>query len=213
MPPDAYTKPSNVTIFSPVNGSVYTKNPILLSVNVTLPESPTASLTIIYSKVYQADWLQDSVMLYGNTGLENSIESQLPEPEHQYFQKTLNLTDIPNGKHNVTITSVAGGIYPANNFGIYRFSIDGSSTVAFTTNTQPSQTPPSPSPTPTPDISTDPSSSPSQTQQPTLEPSPSPIVDPPIWFTPTFALMLGAVIIITLVVARALIYFEKRKTN
>ena len=71
----------------------------------------------------------------------------------------------------------------------------------------------SPSPSPSIEPTQTPSTSPSPTQQPTSEPSPSPIVDPPIWFTPTFALMLGAVVIITLVVARALIYFEKRKTN
>jgi hypothetical protein len=37
--PDASTKPPKVTIFSPLNDSAYTENPITLSINVTLPES------------------------------------------------------------------------------------------------------------------------------------------------------------------------------
>lgn len=141
VPTDATTKPPKITLFSPLNGSVYTENTIPLSINVTLPESSTASLTIIYFIIYQADWLQNPIFLYANTGLENSIQSQMPGPEHQYFQKSLNLTDIPNGNHSITITAVAGGTYPAGSMSIYRFSINGTSTIFSNVNTQPSESP------------------------------------------------------------------------
>lgn len=141
VPPDATTKPPKITLFSPLNNSAYTENTIPLNINVTLPESSTASLTIIYSIIYQADWLENPIFLYTNTGLENSIQSQMPVPEHQYFQKSLNLTDIPNGNHSITITAVAGGTYPAGSMSIYRFSINGTSTIFFNVNTQPSESP------------------------------------------------------------------------
>jgi hypothetical protein len=173
VPPDATTKPSIITVFSPLNGSVYAISIIPLSVNVTLPKSSTASLTIIYSIIYQADWLQDQVFLYSNAGLENSIQSQMPGAEHQYFQKSLNLTNIPQGNHSITITAVAGGIYPAENMSQYRFYINGSSTVNFTIDTS------TPSPSLTPNLS------PSSTSNLSLTPSPS-VPEFPSWIVLPF---------------------------
>jgi hypothetical protein len=137
VPPDATTKPPEITVFSPLNDSVYTKNTIPLSINVTLPESATALGTIIYYITYQTDWQQKEVFLYLNTGLANSIESYPQNPENRYFQNSQNLTDMPEGNHSITITAVAGGFYPADNMGFYRFMINGSSSVFFTTDTLP----------------------------------------------------------------------------
>jgi hypothetical protein len=138
VPPDAFTKPPKITLSSPANGSVYTTNAILLSIHVDLPESSTASNTIIYYIRYQADWQQDEVSLYTNTGYSNSIESQIPLPEHHYFQGSQNLTGIPDGNHSIVVTVVAGGFYrKAGELGFYRFGINGSSSVTFTIDTAP----------------------------------------------------------------------------
>jgi len=51
VPPDAATKPPKVTVFSPINNSVFGSTPLNLDVNVTLPESSTALGTILYSVI------------------------------------------------------------------------------------------------------------------------------------------------------------------
>jgi len=135
--PDASTKPPKVTIFSPLNDSAYTENPIALSINVTLPESSTALGTILYYVIYQSDWQENETYLYVNKGYANSVESQIPGSQHQYFQDSQNLTDIPDGNHSIIITAVAGGWYPADNTGFYRFMINGSSSVSFVTDSLP----------------------------------------------------------------------------
>ena len=135
--PDASTKPPKVTIFSPLNDSAYTETPIPLSINVTLPESSTALGTILYYVICRSDWQENETYLYLNKGYDNSVESQIPGPKHQYFQDSQNLTDIPDGNHSITITAVAGGWYPADNMGFYRFMINGSSSVFFVTDSLP----------------------------------------------------------------------------
>jgi hypothetical protein len=107
---------------------------------VTLPESSTASGTILYYVIYRSDWQDNESFVYVNSGFENSVESQILSPGHQFFQNSLNLTGIPDGNHSITITAVAGGFYPANNRdypSFFRFMINGSSSVYFTTNALP----------------------------------------------------------------------------
>jgi hypothetical protein len=135
--PDASTKPPEVIVSSPLSDSAYTENPIPLSIKVTLPESSTALGTILYYVICQSDWQENVTYLYLNTGYANSVESQIPGPKHQYFQDLQNLTDIPDGNHSIIITAVAGGWYPADNMGFYRFMINGSSSVTFTIDTIP----------------------------------------------------------------------------
>jgi hypothetical protein len=148
VPPDSKTKPPTVTIFSPINGSAYTTNFPTLNVNVTLPESSTALGTILYFVICQTDWQENETSLYTNTAYANSIESQIPLDEHHYFQGSLSFVDVPAGNHSITILAVAGGWYSGNSgdCGFYRFKINGSSTVFFTTGIQPT---PSQEPTPT----------------------------------------------------------------
>lgn len=56
VPPDSNTKPPKITIFSPLNGTIYSKDNVSLSINVTLPESSIASGTILDWIIYQSDW-------------------------------------------------------------------------------------------------------------------------------------------------------------
>ena len=142
VPPDSKTKPSIVTILSPMNNSMHTTDTLSLSVNVTLPESSTALGTILYFVICQTDWQKNETRLYQN-GIDNSIESQIPGDENHYFQGSLSFEKVPAGNHNITIIAVAGGWYPGGygNCGFYRFRITGSSTVLFTTGIQPTSTP------------------------------------------------------------------------
>jgi hypothetical protein len=159
VPPDSTTKPPTVTIFSPINGSAYTTNFPTLSVNVTLPESSTALGTILYFVICQTDWQENETRLYQNTGYANSIESKIPLDEHHYFQGSLSFEDLPAGNHSITILAIAGVWYSGNSgdCGFYRFKINGSSTIFFTTGIQPTS---SPEPTSTPQPTSTPSNEP-----------------------------------------------------
>jgi hypothetical protein len=131
-PPDASTKPSEITVFSPTNGTTYENNTLILSVNVTLPDSSTASGTILYYVAFTSDWNENETVLYNNKGYVNTIESQFPDPQRHYFTGLFELTNIPYGEHNLTITAIAGGFYPDGIDGFYRFRINGTSTIFFT---------------------------------------------------------------------------------
>ncbi len=132
VPPDPNTIPSKVSIFSPANNSVYSENTIPLYVNVTLPYAPRATLGVMLVEVvYETDWEQNEGTLYYNMGFNNSIQSGISLPGHQYFLGSINLTDIPEGNHSIKVTSVAEGHYPAENLGYYDFRINGSSSVFF----------------------------------------------------------------------------------
>jgi hypothetical protein len=147
IPPDAFTKPSEITVFSPTNGTISENGTLTLSINVTLPQSSTASGTILYSVAYTSDWNNETVYLYINKGYSNSIESQIPFPGHQYFTGSIEVKNIPDGNHNITITAYAGGFYPADGFrvgdglGFYRFLINGISTIFFIVGNPATETP------------------------------------------------------------------------
>ena len=131
-PPDSFTKPSEITVFSPINGTLYKNNTLLLSINVTLPQSSTASGTILYYVTYTSDWDENETVLYHNKGYVNTIESQFPDSQRQYFSGSFEITNIPYGEHNLIITAYAGGFYPEGADGFYRFRVNGTSTVFFT---------------------------------------------------------------------------------
>jgi hypothetical protein len=141
VPPDAYTKPPPIEISSPTNNTIYNTTILTLDVNVSLPQSTTASGTILYSVSYTCDWQKNATLIYSNDG-GYDVESQYPHP--QYFNTSLLLSDVPDGNHTLTVNARAGGFYPGGPVahstglnGFYRFDINGTSTVQFSTNTQP----------------------------------------------------------------------------
>jgi hypothetical protein len=154
VPPDAFTKPPKITIYSPINGTIYANGTLTLNINVTLPQSSTASGTILYYVAYTTSWNgNETVYLYTNKGLSNSIEWQIHSTGHQqYFMGSIEVPNIPDGNHNITIIAYAGGFYPADAFsagdglGFYRFLINGVATVFFTVGNQAT---PAPSPSST----------------------------------------------------------------
>jgi hypothetical protein len=139
VPPDAYTKPPALTIFSPQNNTAYAMNTILFSINVSLPESSTASSTLIYYVIYEADWQQGQIFLYNSSQVNynDRIESSFTLPKNLYFQYSQDLTGIPDGNHRIAVTVVAGGIYRTIVWGFNRFMINSSSLVFFSVGVTP----------------------------------------------------------------------------
>jgi hypothetical protein len=132
--PDSYTKPPQISIFSPENNTVYSE--VYLSVNVTLPLSQTASFTFLHGVYYEADWLQNQTYLYSSRGLSDEIRSDNP-PERQYFAYSGVLTGVPEGNHSLIIHSQGGGWYPPQGMRQSGFFIEGNLTVFFTVDNSP----------------------------------------------------------------------------
>ena len=80
--PDAYTKPPKISIYLPKNNT-FCSNSIELSINVSLPESETASMTFLHTVYYEADWLENRTYLYNSMGLSDEIRSDNP-PDRQF---------------------------------------------------------------------------------------------------------------------------------
>jgi hypothetical protein len=127
VPPDPLTKPPNIQVFSPQNNSVFLSNNVSFSFYVTKPESPRASQTVLTYIYYKAGWLQNTTFLY-NYGVQSShyIEN---------FSYSDSLTEIPDGKYNITIYADGMGWYPPNGLFYKGFEINGSSTIFFTVET------------------------------------------------------------------------------
>jgi len=56
VPPDASTKPPNITVSSPENNTIATSKDITLSFNATKPESPNAIQTVLTRISYKASF-------------------------------------------------------------------------------------------------------------------------------------------------------------
>jgi hypothetical protein len=142
IPPDSNTKPPFVSVFTPDNHTVYAVNVISLSVNVSVGESTTASSKYIAEIQYRADWQEDNFTIYeyNPTGDIYSSEQLITS-----FSKTLNLTGIPDGNHNLTVYAEERGayynhtVYDGNVWYqyYYLFEINSSSSVYFTVDTAP----------------------------------------------------------------------------
>ena len=129
VPPDPYTKPPNVLVFSPQNNTAYASNNVSFSFNVSKPESPSASSTILTYIYYKADWQQNTTFLY-NYAVQTSYYIE-------EFNYSHNFTGIPEGKHSIVIYADGKGWYPPSGLSYYGFEINGSSTVFFTVDTTP----------------------------------------------------------------------------
>jgi hypothetical protein len=130
-PKDA-TKPPILTIESPEENRMYNSNNVTLSFNARLGESTSGEYMRIMQVYYKADWEQNETYVYNNEGIyipydENAITE---------FSYDINLTGVPEGKHNITFHAVEWGAY-INGLFVQMFSINGSSKVSFTIDVSP----------------------------------------------------------------------------
>lgn len=125
-----------IVITSPKNNTFCNANSLSIILNVSIIETNNENYQEFISKVYyELDWLQSDIHIYEyyNPDLPNYIRPQITE-----FYYRLNLTGIPEGKHNVTFYAIeAGYYYPPSSFEYYGFSANDSSVVSFTIDTTP----------------------------------------------------------------------------
>jgi len=130
-PPDADTKPPKISIASPENNTIHNTYTIVLSFNVSVGESTTASFTWIDELSYMGDWQEHRTYInleeiyYDEpyVGLEE-LSSKLPP------MFSFNITDIPKGKHSITVYATEKGRYVSSPV-YWNFYINASASVNF----------------------------------------------------------------------------------
>jgi hypothetical protein len=117
--PDQETYPPVITIVSPTNNTAYNTRRLLLTFNVTAPQSRTASSTGVDNVAYKADWRNEAIdVLQGGQG----------EPSFDLL-----LSNIPEGQHSITIKTRGIGTYMNMEELSYTwFFISSTATVSFT---------------------------------------------------------------------------------
>ena len=115
------TLPPQISISSPKNSTAYPVNNLVLDFAVSAPTGPNINYTEVAEISYKTDWQPKNITIYQN------------EPS------SVNLTGIPEGKHNITLYARYIGYYAYGRYSTYqsRFFIAGSSTVSFTIDTVP----------------------------------------------------------------------------
>ena len=130
--PDRYTKPPTISLLSIENDTAYAIDTIALSLNVSIGDSSTATGCSLLRVYYTTDWQSNDTYVYYNT------------PPKTLFSKTINISGIPDGNHNLTVHAIETGRYElydreVNVFRYERyyneFSITGSSFVRFSVDT------------------------------------------------------------------------------
>ena len=127
--PRGGTQPPVLTIESPQDGIVYNSRYVTLSLSADVGQAISASYTRIMQVYYRVDWQQNETYLYKNENIN------IPYDPYAItrFSSTTNLTEIPEGRHNITVYAVEWGAYIEGIF-VHMFSINCSLTITFTTD-------------------------------------------------------------------------------
>ncbi len=127
------SKPT-ITISSPENNTSLRTTNLTVVLNVNITKTTVENYDEFISRVcYTADWQQNETYIYKYYNPDPSYIL----PKISEFSYSLNLTDIPEGKHNVTFTAVERGYYYASFFEYYMLSGNVSSQLSFTVDTIP----------------------------------------------------------------------------
>lgn len=119
VPPDQETYPPVITITSPVNNTAYNTSLVLLTFNVTAPQSRTASSSMVQRVTYEADWKKEAI---------NVLNGGQEQPSFN-----LQLSNVPEGQHSIVIKAVGNGLYRQKEWWSYKeFFISSTSTISFT---------------------------------------------------------------------------------
>jgi hypothetical protein len=121
-----------IHISAQYNNSKYNKNSLSIPFNVSIQKTSNLDYHVYISKVYfTADWMSGDVILYR---YYNQDPSRIEQPvlEGSY---TINLTNIPEGKHNLNIHAIEGGDYYPSYFEYFMLSSNSTISLAFTIDT------------------------------------------------------------------------------
>jgi hypothetical protein len=125
--PDSETEPPTFMILSPKNETTYSYN-FNLSFTVNVGISETAYKTMIIEVYYEADWLSTPIhLLDAYTNEYMLIAGDYPAN----YTGNVNLSEIPNGKHTITVFAREYGLYALENNSawFHSFAIDASAII------------------------------------------------------------------------------------
>lgn len=142
--PRSDTQPPKITIFSPENNSTFNTKNVSVSFKVEVGESKSAESKMISDVYYKTDWLENNTYVYEYVPI-----AILVYEEEASFSSTLNLTDVPEGRHSVIVYATERGTYydpPFSEWPMwalefevksYGFQIVGGSTFSFVVDVTP----------------------------------------------------------------------------
>lgn len=104
----SYVNPPVISMSSPQNNTLYNKDNVFLTFNVTIENSTTAT-SLIRRVFFKTDWLENETEVY-RYEFPSDLESIYPflfgkavKQEITSFHPNLKLTKIPEGEHNITV--------------------------------------------------------------------------------------------------------------
>ncbi len=122
------SKPT-ITISSPENNTSHKTTNLTIVLNVSIAKTTVENYEEFISRVYYtSDWQQNENDIYKYYNPDPSYI----RPKISEFSYSLNLTEIPDGKHNITFHAVERGYFYASIFEYYGFSANASSQLSFT---------------------------------------------------------------------------------
>ena len=108
--PPADMQTQTITIVSPRNNTVYASNNLTLGFSVSLNSTPTQYYVYISWVYYKASWQNSNVSVY-DWSWNESMNPYDYDPYLTEFPYQGNLTEIPEGRQNITVTAIAQGSY------------------------------------------------------------------------------------------------------
>jgi len=152
VPADNSTNPPTITIYYEKD-ITYTNSTISIPIHVIVGESTTAKNPYINEIYFSMDGATNYTSIYKYEGVSWNMSE--PKPDNFYnppetkkqLSTNLNLTNLSEGKHSLTVYAVENGTYAENKvdssnpFGyvtvLYSFQINSSSLASFTVDTIP----------------------------------------------------------------------------
>ena len=155
--PSVNVNPPEVSVLSPQNDRIYSTRAVLLSLNVSTKGSQPIWLDryhlisgIEIKEVYfTADWVQNETIIYRSPRIKDLIDNTAKYffmgdwydryedlPKIDFEKLSLNLTNIPDGNHTLSVYAVGQG-FDTSMFNNYVFYVTGFSKVNFVVDTIP----------------------------------------------------------------------------
>ena len=142
--PDNKTKPPTIQFFCENNTKSRT-NYLSIPSYISVGDSSTAQSRRLEEIYYKADWLSSNTTIYKFiVSIYDSSNYKPPNPTITHLSTTINLTDVPEGNHRITLYANETGYYRSSKYSssandtfnyYYDFKIIGSSTLNFSVDT------------------------------------------------------------------------------